>query len=174
MIVTILTVYFTGVNYHRSITDNFYISLFIIGFSLFAFMNYGLYKGIGIKDDYPKFRGFELGDFIPISGKVPDVDFPTIDAGDGIGGIIISTLLWILMALLFFLLLILLEVVFWVSLFIIFAMIYWVFIRALKLVLKKSEETQGDIGRSTVYSVGYTILYLGWIFLIVFLADTYR
>ncbi|PKB42510.1 hypothetical protein AX016_0677 [Cellulophaga sp. RHA19] len=135
-------------------------------------MTYGLYKGIGLKDNFPKFREFKTGDFIAQSGTAPDL--PSIEVGDGIGGLIMSILLWIGMTIIIFLLLILLEAFFWISIFIILAMLYWVFFRALKFVFSKSTETKGDIGISAIYSLTYTILYLGWIFGIVYLTEIFR
>jgi hypothetical protein len=61
--------------------------------------------------------------------------------------------------------------VFWFSLFVILTMLYWVFFRALKLVFNKSNETKGEIGLSMLYSLGYTILFTGWIFGIGYLSE---
>ncbi|MEW7278963.1 hypothetical protein ABW636_10245 [Aquimarina sp. 2201CG1-2-11] len=170
--ITILTVYITGINYNRSFTSNLYISLSIIATALFLFMTYGLYKGIGLKDNFPKFKNFKTGDIISQSGTLPDL--PSIDVGDGIGGLIISVILWIGMTILFAILLILLEAVFWLSIFIILAMMYWIFFRALKFVFSKSSDTKGDIGISTIYALTYTTLYIGWIFGIVYLTQVLK
>jgi len=170
--ITLLTVYLTGENYNRTITSNTYLSLSIIGTALFLFMTYGLYFGIGLADNFPKFRNFKTGDYIASSGSIPGV--PPIEVGDGIGGLILSILLWIGMTILMFILLILLEAVFWISIFIILAMLYWVFFRALKFVFSKSKETKDNIGISAVYSLMYTSLYLGWIFGIVYLTEIMR
>ena len=167
--ITTLTVYLTGINYNRSLTSNLYLSLVIIAAALFLFMTYGLYKGIGLIDNFPKFRDFKTGDLT--SGASFDVDIPSIEVEDGIGGFIISLLLWIVMSILFIVLLIVLEAIFWISLFIITAMLYWVFLRALKFVFSKSKDTKGDIGISAVYSLTYTLLYVGWIFGIVYLTE---
>jgi hypothetical protein len=167
--ITILTVYLTGENYSRNITSNLYLSLSIIGTALFVFMTFGLYKGIRLIDNFPKFKEFKTGDFIEQSVTVPDL--PSIEVEDGIGGLILSIVLWIGMTILVFLLLILLEAFFWISIFIILAMLYWVFFRALKFVFSKSTETKGDIGISAFYSLIYTVLYLGWIFGIVYLTE---
>lgn len=167
--ITILTVYLTGVNYNRSLTSNLYLSLGIIATALFLFMTYGLYTGIGLIDNFPKFRNFQTGDLT--SGVSLDIDIPSIDVVDGIGGLILSVALWIVMSILFVVLLIVLEAVFWFSLFIIFAMLYWIFFRALKFVFNKSKDTKGDIGISVVYSLTYTLLYIGWIFGIVYLTE---
>lgn len=167
--ITILTVYLTGENYNRTVTSNLYLSLSIIGTVLFLFMTYGLYKGIGLTDNFPKFRQFKTGDLFAHPSTTPDL--PSIDVGDGIGGIIMSILLWIGMTILLFVLLILLEAFFWISIFIILAMLYWVFFRALKFVFAKSTETKGDLGNSAIYSLAYTVMYLGWIFGIVYLTE---
>lgn len=170
--ITILTVYLTGENYNRTVTSNFYVSLSIIGIALFLFMAYGLYKGIGLTDNFPKFKNFKTGDIFTPPSSLPDL--PSVDIGDGIGGLLMSILLWIGMTILIFVLLILLEAFFWVSIFIILAMLYWVFFRALKVVFSKSIATKGDIGTATVYSMAYTALYLGWIFGIVYLTEQFR
>ncbi len=172
IVVTILTVYLTGINYNRSVTSNFYISLSIIASSLFLFMTYGLYRGIGLQDNFPAFKNFKTGDLISTPEIMPNL--PDIDIGDEIGGAILSGILWIGMAILFTFLLILLEAVFWVSVFIILAMMYWVFFRALKLVFSKSSITKGDIIISAGYALTYTVLYVGWIFVIVYLAQMFK
>ena len=167
--ITILTVYLTGINYNRSLTSNLYLSLGIIATALFLFMTYGLYTGIGLIDNFPKFRNFKSGDFIANSGTGSTMELPSV--GDGIGGLILSILLWIAMSILFVILLIVLEAVFWFSLFIILAMLYWIFFRSLKFVFNKSKDTKGDIGISAVYSLTYTLLYVGWLFGIVYLTE---
>ncbi len=92
IVVTTITVYLSGENYNRTITSNFYLSLTIIGITLFLFMTYGLYKGAGLTDNFPKFKNFKTGDIISSSGTLPDFNIPSIYTGDGIGGIIISVL----------------------------------------------------------------------------------
>lgn len=168
IVVTILTVYLTGENYNRTITTNFYISLSIIAAVLFLFMTYGLYKGVGVKDDWK----YKEGDII--SGQADLPDFPDLDGGDEFGGIFVAILFWIGITILLFLLLILLEIVFWISVFIILATLYWVFFRALKLVFHKSAKTKGQLGLSTLYAFGYTFLYVGWIYGIAFLTQVLR
>ncbi|WP_412983820.1 hypothetical protein [Pontimicrobium sp. IMCC45349] len=170
--ITILTVYLTGENYNRTVTSNFYISLSIIGTALFLFMTYGLYEGIGLIDNFPKYRDFQTGDIIASSGTSPDI--PSVEVGEGIGGFLLSILLWIGMTILVFLLLVLLEAFFWFSIFVILTILYWVFFRALKFVFSKSKDTKGQVLQSIIYSLSYTVLYLGWIFAIVYLAQSLR
>ncbi|SED22660.1 hypothetical protein SAMN04489761_4691 [Tenacibaculum sp. MAR_2009_124] len=167
--VTILTIYLTGINYNRSLTSNLYLSLGIIAISLFLFMTYGLYKGIGLIDNSPKFRWFKQGDLI---GNVsPALDAPSIDIGDGIGGLIASIFLWIGMTIFIIVSLVILEAIFWFSFFIMLTMLYWIFFRALKFVFNKSKNTKGNLGVSVAYSLTYTLLYVSWIFGIVYLTD---
>ncbi|UJH68622.1 hypothetical protein [Allomuricauda sp. SCSIO 65647] len=169
VLLTIATVYFTGINYHRSIENNLYISLIIIGTALFLFMTYGLYKGVELIDNFIKFKDFEPGSTFHHSNI--GFDMPSIDTGDGLSGLILSILAWIAISILFVILMIVLEAVFWVSLFVILAMLYWVFFRALRLVFSKSNKTKGDLGMSGVYAMGYSILYIGWMFGIVYLVQ---
>lgn len=167
--ITVLTVYFTSENYNRTITSNLYLSLSIIGTALFLFITYGLYNGIGLTDNFPKFRNFKSGEYI--GNITPDFETPSVDIGEGIGELILSILLWIGMTILIIFLLIVLEAIFWFSLFIILTTLYWVFFRALRLVFSKSKETKGHIGKSIIYSLLYTTLYLSWIFGIVYLSE---
>lgn len=172
IVVTVLTVYLTGENYNRTLTSNFYLSLSIIGAALLLFMTYGLYRGVGLADNFPKFKKFKKGDFFSHSGTIPDL--PHIEVGDGIGGVLVSFVIWLLMGILFFVMLILLEAVFWISLFIILAMLYWVFFRALKFVFSKSIHTKGDLLLSAGYALVYSILYIGWMFGIVYVSTQWN
>jgi hypothetical protein len=65
----------------------------------------------------------------------------------------------------------LVEALFWLSIFIILAMLYWLFFRALKVVFSKSKRTKDDLQMSIIYSLTYTILYTGWMFGIVYLTE---
>jgi hypothetical protein len=172
IVVTILTVYFTGINYNRSITTNFYISLGIIATALFSFVTYGLYTGIDLIDNFPKIKSFKPKAIL--SESSPSLDTPFVEVGDGIGGIIVSIILWIIMSIVFVLLLALLEVIFWFSIFIILGMLYWLFFRALKLVFNKSNETKGSIQRAIFYALSYTTMYVGWLFGIVYLVQVLK
>ncbi|MDO6810610.1 hypothetical protein Q4603_18450 [Zobellia galactanivorans] len=167
--VTILTVYLTGENYHRTLTENFYLSLGIISTTLFLFMAYGLYQGVGLLDNFPKIENYKAKTPIFNSGNMPPT--PDISVGDGIGGLLLSILLWIGITIILTVLLVLFEAVLWLSIFIILAMLYWVFFRALKFVFNKSADTKGDLGISALYALGYTSLYVGWIFGLVFIVD---
>ncbi|NDK57621.1 hypothetical protein [Pontibacter fetidus] len=167
--ITILTVYLSGINYNRSLTTNLYLSLSVIAGALFLFMLYGLYTGVGLVNNFPEFRKFKRGDYLATTGSVPDI--PNTDIGDDEGGIFVAILLWLGAALAFIVLLIVLEAMIWVSVFIILAILYWVFFRALKLVFSKAIVTKGNLAISAVYALGYTCLYTGWIFGIAYLVQ---
>ena len=168
--VTSLTVYFTGINYQRSVNDNLLISLSIIAIVLFVFMTYGLYKGLGLQDDFPNYRNYTKGSLFNYQapGGFNSTD---TDVGDGLSGLILSILLWIVMSILILVAMLLLEAIFWFSLFIIIMMLYWVFFRALRQVFKHAKATSGNLTKAAAYSISYTFLYLGWIFGIVFLTE---
>ncbi len=172
IVITILIVFLSGINFNRTISNNFYLSLGIIGICLFLFMNYGLYYGIGLRDDFPKYEELKptsmLENVPSFSGfsEVPDV-------GDGIGGMILGVILWIIVAIALSFLLIYLAAAFWFSIIITMSMLYWIFFRAMKFVFDKSDQTKGDLGISSIYSIAYTLLYTGWIFAIVYIVDTF-
>ena len=172
IVVTILTVYITGINYNRTITSNLYFSLSIIGVALFLFMTYGLYKGVGLIDNFPTFKNFKLKESITSSSGF--TDFPDTAIAEGISGILVSIVLWVAMSIAFTLLLIFIEAFFWFSIFILLGMLYWVFFRALKLVFSKIKQTKSNLLLSLKHAFSYTALYLGWLFAIVFITEQLR
>ena len=166
---TALTVYLSGLSAYRPLIANFYISLGIIAFCLFLFLFYGLYYGVELIDNFPPFPKFRLDNTnLPPEGVS---EISGVEVGDGIEGIILSVIWWILMSILLFVMLILFEAVFWFSLMAILTLLYWVFFRALKLVFSLSTQTKGNWSLSIAYSLVYTILYTGWIFGIVYLVS---
>ncbi|MEM9299193.1 MAG: hypothetical protein AAGA64_12500 [Bacteroidota bacterium] len=161
---TFITVYLTGVNFNRSLSTNLYISLGIIAIVFFSFLSFSLFYGTKLINDYPKFKSYQPG--VILDGtNLPSFGF---DGGDGIGGILVSVLVWIAMAILMVILLLVFEALFWLSLFIIFASLYWLFIRALKLVFNEVHATKGNLLSSILIAGKYTVLYTGWFFLIAF------
>ncbi len=169
IVITILTVYLTGINYNRSVTSNLYLSLTIISSALLFFLTYGLYKGVDLINNFPKFRGYKRGEILTFAEYTPE--FGSFEVDDSIEGIIAAILLWIGMTILLLVSLVVLEAIFWVSFFILITMLYWVFFRALKLVFSKSSKTKGNLLSSINYAFLYTMLYSGWIYGIVFLSQ---
>jgi len=165
---TFFTVYLSGINYNRSLTSNLYISLGVIATTLFVFLAFGCYKGGKIIDNYPKFQGYEPG--LVLSGyNIPSFEDAVL--GEGIIGVLFSIVFWIAMAMLMVVLLLVFEAIFLLSLFVIFASLYWVFIRALKVVLYNGRRTRGDFSASITTAMIYTVFYTGWLFVIVLIVD---
>ncbi|MBL0742022.1 hypothetical protein [Chryseolinea lacunae] len=176
IVLTILGVYLLGLGSHHTFFENSFLSTTILSTVFCAFITAGLYYGVKLKDNVG--RVTDVLKKIPPAPdtsnfSVPDVDI-NLDVDDeaGIGlivGIVISILLWLLVAGL-------LAVVLWAfgsMLFITFAtfvaMLYWIFFRALRLVFKNSKHTKGDLPMSVIYAVFYTFLYNFWIYGIFFL-----
>ena len=169
IVVVVLLVYITGLSTHRSILHNAWISATILAIGFFLFLSRGLYIGLNVVDDYShklqiywkkRRKSNAILDANPHLG-----DFP--DAGDSIIGAII---MWIFMTLALIMLLALFEVVIWAALLLMLLAIYWIFIRALKLVFSKSSECEGDLVKSCTYAFGYTLFYVGWLFLVIFIS----
>ena len=103
IIVSVLTVtgiWLFGLGQHRTIYENSILSTSILSVAFFLFLAIGLYNGIKLKDDLGK-----ITDKIKID-KMPDLsgglelpsDFP--DIGEGIAGVILGILTWILFSVL--------------------------------------------------------------------------
>lgn len=164
---TVLTVYLAGINYNRSLTTNLYLSLGLISFSLFTFLTFSLYKGTKLINNYPKFRNYEPGAIM----HYPNFPEFELDTGEGIGGFLVSILLWVGITIGIIVLMLLFETLFWISLFIIFASLYWVFTRALRVVFYKARRANGDLSASVVNALTYTVLYTAWLFGIAIIID---
>lgn len=172
VLITILSVYLTGLSSYRSILENSIISLSILALCFFSFLTFGLYNGLDVLDNYShklqlKWRRVlnrDHGDsWLPDFGNVEAPDI-----GDGIGGIILGILIWIVVTILLVWLLISLQAILWLTMIIFIAAIYWVLIRALKLIFSKSSECEGDFLKSVTYATGYTMLYTGWIYGVIY------
>lgn len=163
-VVSFLILFFIG---EKSMFQKLTITFRIISGCLFLFLFFGLYKGIGIKEENLDVGGFakkkmslSKADFWDFADTV--VDFDCLE-GDGIFITILAIIAWLLMSIL---LGILLTFV-WGALISLFVMIYWLFYRALKKVFDKGEYCNGDLARSLIVALIYTVLYTGWGYLIV-------
>ncbi|KQT23341.1 hypothetical protein ASG22_13285 [Chryseobacterium sp. Leaf405] len=109
-----------------------------------------------------------------MSDKTPEMgsfDFDGPAVGDGIGGIILSIILWILISVVFIFLLYCLGVFFWVVILLFTALLYWIFFRALRLVFKNSKHCKGNLLKSFAFGFFYSFLYISWIYGIIFLVN---
>ncbi|WP_126650871.1 hypothetical protein [Chryseobacterium aureum] len=168
--IVILSVWLSGKADHRSLFQNSILSTSVLAGAFFLFISVGLYSGLKLKDNVgnilnkeriqryadktPKFNGFEI-------------DIP--DAGDGIGGAILSILAWIIISILLIFLSYFFGLFFWSAVFLLFAALYWVFFRALRLVFKNSGKCKGDLLKSFAFGLFYSFLYISWMYGIIFL-----
>lgn len=168
--VVILSVWLSGKTDHRSLFQNSILSTSVLAGAFFLFISLGLYSGLKLKDNVgnilnkeriqryadktPKFDGFEA-------------DIP--DAGDGIGGAILSFLAWIVISILLVFLSYFFGLFFWSAVFLLGAILYWIFFRALRLVFKNSGKCKGNIVKSLGLGLFYSFLYISWIYGIIFL-----
>jgi hypothetical protein len=98
----------------------------------------------------------------------PAGDF--IAALEGIEGLLISILLWIVMTLLAGVLFYVFGALVWSGVIIFIAMLYWIFFRALRLVFKNANKCKGNLMLSIAYGLFYTTLYNFWIYGVILMA----
>ncbi|MFN8437815.1 MAG: hypothetical protein U0V72_09255 [Cytophagales bacterium] len=164
IVLTVLSIWLLELGQHRTIFENSILSTTILSSAFFLFLTVGLYKGIKLKDDIGK-----ITDKIKF-GKIPDLsgglELPSdvLDVGEGIAGIIIGFLAWILFSILLLLFIWFFSAVIWTMILVFAAMLYWIFFRALRLVFKNSNKCKGDLTTSIAYGLGYTTLYNFWIY----------
>ena len=156
LIVIILVSFIVFLGLHKSILTEFIYVLVILAISLFLFLVIGLYKGIKILKNHPS----ELN-------KLDNVPFPTsyVSAiakayflNDGIFLIIIPILIWLSV---YFVLITVYSIAFLVIVF------YWLFYWAYRVAFRHSKETKGNMAKSFLYSLAYTILYSGLFFVLI-------
>lgn len=167
---TLLLVYFTGLKSHRSIIDNAFISLSILAVGFFIFLFAGLYRGFDVRDDLKdKFRvkWGRTKRFLPESWHW---EIPDMGSADGGEGCLAAIAFWLAATLAAILLVIILEVFVWGFLLVLIGALYWILIRALKLIFSKSASCQGNLIKSFGYAISYTTLYVGWIYGVIYIS----
>jgi len=163
IVLTILSIWLFGLGQHRTIFENSILSTSILSLAFFLFLTVGLYKGIKLKDDIGKLTDKLKPSKIPnLAEAGQGADF--IHVGDGVEGIILSIVLWVVVTILIALFLWLFGAVVWTGIIVFIAMLYWIFFRALRLVFKNSNKCKGDLLTSIPYGLGYTTLYNFWIY----------
>jgi len=174
VLIVVLLVYLTGLSSHRSILDNSVISLSLLAISFFLFLTFGLYNGLNVFDNYShklhlswKNAKNRMPDSLDSNFTTP-TEIP--DVGEGIGGIIIGVIIWIVFTVALVILLWLVQAIIWLTLVLVAIAIYWIIIRALKLIFTKSNECENDLPKSGLYALGYTALYIGWIYGVIYIA----
>lgn len=175
--ITILSVYLTGFTSSRSIVENATISVTVLSASFFVFLTSSLYYGIKLKDDMgdltKKIKW--LNNNTPeVVADIPDLSskseggsmLPDLDLADGADELAAAVFAWIAIAFAFIALLFLFENVILAFILLMAAMLYWIFFRAVRLVLKNSLRCRGNFPKAALYGFGYTLLYSSWIYAI--------
>jgi hypothetical protein len=165
---TAILVYVLG---KRSVFFETELTLGIIAAALFAFLTIGLYHGVRIRRrDLPSATMPEV--------PTPDFELPDlggfdlgIDGDEGclavLVGLVLAVIVGILLVFALWILLYL-GIVLWVFLLMAVA---WVFYLALRQVFAKSRVCKGNLRASVGYALLYTLLYTGWLFALVFIAQ---
>jgi hypothetical protein len=164
-VITILAIWLFGLGQQRTLFENSILSTTILSVAFFLFITIGLYKGIRLKDNVGK-----ITDKIafPKQFSFPDTSAISFD-GEGIAGIILAIVFWIIAAFLIALFLWLFGTFLWFAILGFIAMLYWIFFRALRLVFKNSYKCKGKLPISAAYGLAYTVLYNFWIYLVIVL-----
>ena len=160
----VLIVYLTGLEQHRSLYLNSLASVTVISIVMIVFITTGLYNGWKLKDSVGKLYSKHKLE------KTPDIgldNLSSIDGGDDFGEIIVSILLWIVMAIIATIVFYFVIGIIWLSILVVGSMLYWVVFRAFRLVFKKSAWCKGYMTRSLAIAFLYTLLYNCWIYAII-------
>lgn len=160
IVLTTLIVWLTGLSQNRTFHKNLFLINIILASTFFLFLCINLYQGIKIQDSFGDIRKKNK----PLSIKKITEYLPNIFdfAGDGIDSFIISVLLWILVSIILVVFIWLFGSVIWTLLLWLIALLYWIFFRALRLVFKNSNTCRGNLGRSIIFSLTYTLMYIFW------------
>ena len=168
---TIIIVWLQGLHIERSILRNSFFSTAILSSFLFLFMSIGLYRGYKLKDNVGKITDtFKPSTDFSDNSWVPDGSID-LDIGDGIGGAILSIVIWILATFIIGILLVFFGNFIWFSVLLLLAILYWIFFRGLRLVFKKSPICQGDFVLSIKYAFMYTICATVWLIVVLFVIE---
>ncbi|WP_426482660.1 hypothetical protein [Chryseobacterium sp. R2ACT005] len=99
--VVILSVWLSGKAAHRSLFQNSIVSTSFLAGAFFLFISAGLYYGLKLKDNVGNVLNKErIQRYTDKTPKLNGFEFDPPAVGDGIGGIIISILLWIVFSIL--------------------------------------------------------------------------
>jgi hypothetical protein len=160
---------------HRRLLAEFEILLAVVAGGTFVMLAWGLYSGAHVRK-----REDVAGELKMVGGgagwapdALPDLaDIGSGCAGDG------GCLDWVAALLLALVLMVVLAVGLWlfvnVALIVFFLLataVGWVLQRALRQVFARSRRCRGDLAASLAYAGWYTLLYTGWLFAALALAD---
>lgn len=171
ILLVILSVWISGRDSHHTLFQNSIISTTILAISFFLFVSFSLYNGIKLKDNLgsifskEKFKEINKSssDISPTNLDIPDI------GSEGIGGIILGIIAWVFFTIALLFMLYVVGVFFWSVLFLLLAMLYWIYFRVLRLVFKNSGRCKGNLLKSFWFGFFYTTLYVSWIYGIIYL-----
>ncbi len=172
IILVILSVWLSGKGDHRSLFQNSILSTSILAGAFFLFISSGLYYGFKLKDNIGNILNQER--IKKYSDKTPTIDgfdFDPPAVEDGIGGAILSVVVWFIFSILLIFLSYFLGLFFWSAVLFLAAILYWIFFRALRHVFKNSGKCKGNIVKSIGVGFLYSFLYIFWIYGIIFLIN---
>lgn len=170
VIVSLITLFIVFIVSEKSIFTRIEITISIMAAILFAFLVFGLYYGIRMKKEQME---------VPIPKLGPDTFNPDlaldgcsegIFLADDFAGFFGTLLLGIILALVISLL----FPAIWGGFLMLFAGLFWVFSRALRIVFTKSRICKGNLSLSLRYGLKYTFIYTGWIFIVIFIINLIR
>jgi len=175
--ITILSVWFYGIGKHKTVIENSLISTSIISIAFFLFISISLYNGTKLKDNVGKITDKINSKKLNFLKDLTPTDFNGLELGadiaEGIGGIIMTIILWIIVTIVLSFVFYALGTIIWFSILAFLGMLYWIFFRALRLIFKKSAECSGNFKLSIFYGILYTFLYNFWIYGIILLTKLY-
>lgn len=171
ILLVVLSVWISGRGSHQTLFQNSIISTTVLAVAFFLFVSFSLYNGVKLKDNLgsifskEKFKEINKSssDLTPTNLDIPDT------GSDGIGGIIFGIIAWIFFTIALLVVLYLVGVFFWSILFLLLAMLYWIYFRALRLIFKNSGRCKGNIIKSFGLGFLYSALYVSWIYGIIYL-----
>ncbi|MDR4950688.1 hypothetical protein REB14_00660 [Chryseobacterium sp. ES2] len=170
IVIVILSVWLSGKGSHRSLFQNSILSTSVLAGAFFLFITLGLYFGLKLKDNIGNILNKErIQRYADKTPKLDGFEFDPPAVGDGIGGIILSILLWIVVSILLIFLSYFFGLFFWSSVLLLGAILYWIFFRALRLVFKNSGKCKGNLLKSFGFGLFYSFLYISWMYGIIFL-----
>ncbi|WP_106917506.1 hypothetical protein [Chryseobacterium aurantiacum] len=168
--IVIVSVWISGKGVHRSLFQNSILSTSILAGGFFLFISLGLYYGLKLKDNIGSILNKErLKKYPDKAPTIDNFDFDSPIAGDGIGGAILSIVLWIVFSIVLIYLSYFLGLFFWSAILFLGAILYWIFFRALRFVFKNSGKCKGDLLKSFGFGFFYSFLYVSWMYGIIFL-----
>lgn len=164
---------------NRSIFAELQITLSLIAFGLFIFLTIGLYNGFRLEKPAKPNLSSPSDTASPDYVFSPAIDLPKIDvnlpevsdAGDDLIGCLLSIVFWLVVSVGIVFALWLIQQLLVLALPALVFLLYWVFYRALRIVSGKSRICRGRLWPSLGYSLMYTALYVGWLFVVIWVGQ---